>query len=153
MLGEDLLWDAIADYEVNMITDSMRDRKVETTSKKRLGTRGLYWHAKKSTKLEVQLKNCKEWDNHQVWECQQKKKIIVQQADGLSEEGREAANGESNQAGDQTAKQWKNIQDMVGMGKDVNHQGLNKMLNGKKAGKQKGDDTREYEAARAHKVS
>ena len=42
---------------------------------------------------------------------------------------------------------------MVGMGKDVNHQGLNKMLNGKKAGNQKGDDTREYEAARAHKVS
>lgn len=151
-LGKDSLWDAIMDYEVQRITQSMTAKKADETDKEQLGTRGLYWYAKNKKRLESQLKHYKVWDNHEVWERETEKKTgsiqLEKSEDGEKRDSWETIEGdaEGNAEGD-VGKKWKDIQELIGNGNEVDKKTLEKMLKEKMYGKDKGDSGESYEAA------
>jgi len=154
-LGTDFLWDAIMDYEVAMITNSMMSRNIRDAGRKRLGMRGLYWYAQKQPKIAAQLREQKIWDNHKVWERGTEKKIGSLQLEKSEGDGSgtemtdirlQGFPLEAEEEYDAEEK-WKAIQEMIGMGKEMNPQNLKKILNSKLAGKEKGYGAEIYEAA------
>lgn len=156
-LGRDFLWDAVMDYEVNIITNILVDRNIEGADRKRVGMRGLYWYAKKEQKIAAQLKHYKIWDNHGVWERGKKEKIASLQLEEVigAKEGEyqglglEMPMGEEGEAG----RRWKEIQELVGMGKDLNPEKLKKILNGKFAGTGTTGKEEDYEVAKENENS
>lgn len=155
-LGQDPLWDAVMDYEVNMITGSMLCSDVEGVGRKRLGTRGLYWYAKKRMNVEAQLRNFRDWDNHAVWE--RGKEIIIHTSQG----GNDSKGDDSPPMGigipkeeieENIRQKWKNIHEMIGLGKEVKEQNLKKMIRGKMQGYVGGDEEEIYEAGAENRNS
>lgn len=154
-LGKDVLWDAILDYEVNMITNSLAYRKVEGADKKRLGIRGLYWYAKKHVKIAAQLKAHKDADRHEIWDRDMKRKIgSIQLENSGNGETEVRGNERYGLIGDITAEvkreleeKWKEIQELVGIGKELDEQKFKNILKGKLAGMERGNWEEAYEAA------
>ena len=151
-LGTDSLWDAVLDYEVETIVNSLVEQRVSGINKKRLGTKALYWYAKKQHQIAAKIRGFKNWDNHKVWEREKKKKIGSLQlkegeGGGIEMTGMEGFPWGGEEEYD-VEKMWNEIQEMVGMGRELNARTLKKVLNGKFAGTKKGNKEIDYDAAK-----
>ena len=143
-LGEDSLWEAVMDYEVENVLGKMNywgvvERK--NISSKSMGIRSLYWYAKKRKSIEEQLKSCRSEDNHAIWGRKGEEKIGSYKIDSFTE-------GESGDKKNLKQK-WENIRALMGMGKGKDADALRGMLQKTEWGWGCGSSGQEQEYTRA----